>query len=145
MNLSIRGEQKMLTMMAPGRGGASMARTADVVLQTQLVAMALLPSVGCEAEIQPQQRDLLSAYGVVVHDLRTIVLELATIESKEIRIGRFSLDMEHDVGRTRRHTRTEGHFYGVVESNGQVSITYVGSDGYEMRWQSSGACPPSHR
>lgn len=133
----------MLTMMVPRREEASMARTADVVLQTQLVAMALLPSVGCEAEIQPQQRDLLSAYGVVVHDLRTIVLELAKIESKEIRIGRFSLDMEHDVGRSRRHTRTEGHFYGVVDGAGQVSITYVGSDGYEMRWQSPSP-PPLH-
>lgn len=120
-----------------------MARTADVVLQTQLVAMALLPSVGCEAEIQSQQRDLLQAYGVVVHDLRTIVLEMAQIESKEIRIGRFSLDMEHDVGGARRCTRTEGHFYGVVDGTGQVSITYVGSHGYEMRWESSSP-PPLH-
>jgi hypothetical protein len=139
MNLSIRGEQEMLTMMAPRREEASMARTADVVLQTQLVAMALLPTVGCEAEIQAQQRDLMSAYGVVVHDLRTIVLELAQIESKEIRIGRFSLDMEHDVAGMRRHTKTEGHFYGVVDGAGQVSITYVGSHGYEMRWTSPNA------
>jgi hypothetical protein len=131
----------MLTMTVPRREEASMARTADVVLQTQLVAMALLPSVGCEAEIQPQQRDLLSAYGVVVHDLRTIVLELAQIEAKEIRIGRFSLDMEHDVGGMRRRTRTEGHFYGVVDGTGQVSITYVGSHGYEMRWQSPSPPP----
>lgn len=143
MNLSIRGERKMLTMMVPRREEASMARTADVVLQTQLVAMALLPSVGCEAELQVQQRDLLSAYGVVVHDLRTIVLELAQIEAKEIRIGRFSLDMEHDVGGQRRHTRTEGHFYGVLDGAGQVSITYVGSHGFEMRWQSPS--PPSAR
>ena len=49
-----------------------MARTADVVLQTQLVAMALLPSIGCEAEIQTQQRDLMAAYGVIIHELRTI-------------------------------------------------------------------------
>lgn len=131
----------MLTMMVPQREEASMARTADVVLQTQLVAMALLPSVGCEAEIQSQQRDLLSAYGVVVHDLRTIVLELAQIDAKEIRIGRFSLDMEHDVGGQRRHTRTEGHFYGVLDGAGQVSITYVGSHGYEMRWQSPSPLP----
>ena len=47
-----------------------MARTADVVLQTQLVAMALLPSIGCEAEIQTQQRDLLAAYGVIIHELQ---------------------------------------------------------------------------
>ena len=141
MNLSICGGVKMLTMTVPRRETASMARTADVVLQTQLVAMALLPSVGCEAEIQVQQRDLLSAYGVIVHDLRTIVLELAHIEAKEIRIGRFSLDMEHDVNGHRRHTRTEGHFYGVLDGAGQVSITYAGSHGFEMRWQSP--TPPS--
>ncbi len=118
-----------------------MARTADVVLQTQLVAMALLPSIGCEAEIQTQQRDLMAAYGVVIHELRTIVLELAQIEAKEIRIGRFSLDMEHDVGGLRRHTRSEGHFYGVVNGAGQVNITYAGSHGFEMRWQSPSPPP----
>lgn len=141
MNLSIRGGGNMLTMTVPRRESTSMARTADVVLQTQLVAMALLPSVGCEAEIQLQQRDLLSAYGVIVHDLRTIVLEMAHIEAKEIRIGRFSLDMEHDVDGHRRHTRTEGHFYGVMDGSGRMSITYVGSHGFEMRWQSP--TPPS--
>ena len=131
----------MLTMTVPRRETISMARTADVVLQTQLVAMALLPSVGCEAEIQAQQRDLLSAYGVIVHDLRTIVLEMAHIEAKEIRIGRFSLDMEHDVNGACRRTRTEGHFYGVQDGSGQVNITYIGSHGFEMRWQSP--TPPS--
>jgi len=118
-----------------------MARTADVVLQTQLVAMALLPSIGCEAEIQTQQRDLLAAYGVIIHELRTIVLELAQIEAKEIRIGRFSLDMEHDVDGLRRHTRSDGHFYGVVNGAGQVNITYAGSHGFEVRWQSPSPLP----
>ncbi len=124
-------------MTVPRREEVSKARTADVVLQTQLVAMALLPSVGSEAELQPQQRDLLAAYGVVVHDLRTIVLECAVLEGREVRIGRFSLDLEHDAGGRRRRTRTEGHFYGVVERDGPVTITYAGSSGFEMRWQSA--------
>jgi hypothetical protein len=123
-------------MTVPKREEISMARTADVVLQTQLVAMALLPAVGSEAELQVQQRDLLSAYGVTVHDLRTVVLECAVLDGKEIRIGRFHLDLEHDIGDRRRRTRSEGHFYGVVEGNGPVSITYAGSNGFEMRWQS---------
>ncbi|NLX49489.1 MAG: hypothetical protein GXY82_06395 [Methanospirillum sp.] len=126
----------MLTMRNPIREAGSIARTADVVLRSQMVSMALLPSIGCEAEMQAQQRNLLLAYGVIVHDLRTVVLELARIQEKEIRIGRFSLDMEHDVNGQRRRTRTEGHFHVVLEQDGQVSITYVGSNGFEMRWES---------
>ncbi|KAF5069403.1 hypothetical protein DSECCO2_233290 [anaerobic digester metagenome] len=129
---------EMLTMTIPRREAVAKARAAEVVFQTQLVGMALLPSVGSEAELLPQQRDLLAAYGVIVHDLRTIVLECAALEGREVRIGRFWLDMELDSGEGRRHSRTEGHFYGVVERDGPVTITYAGSDGFEMRWQSPG-------
>jgi len=127
---------EMLTMTVPRREAVAKARAAEVVFQTQLVAMALLPSVGSEAELVPQQRELLAAYGVNVRDLRTIVLECATLEGREVRIGRFWLDMELDEGGRRRRLRTEGHFYGVVERDGPVTITYAGSDGFEMRWQS---------
>lgn len=126
----------MLTMTIPKRGGVAKARAAEVVFQTQLVAMALLPSVGSEAELLPQQRELLAAYGVIVHDLRTIVLECAALEGREVRIGRFWLDIELDSEGGRKRSRTEGHFYGVVERAGPVTITYAGSDGFEMRWQS---------
>ncbi len=127
---------EMVTITIPRREAVAKARAADVVFQTQLVAMAMLPSVGSEAELQPQQRDLLAAYGVTVHDLRTIVLECAALEGREVRIGRFWLDIELDPGEGKRRSRTEGHFYGVVERDGPVSITYAGSDGFEMRWQS---------
>ncbi len=91
-----------------------------------LASMALGPRMSTEERILEYNQELLRSSGIVVHDLRTILLDCSRIGGRIIRIGRFIIDLETKVGENPRCVRDEGLIKGIIQTDGTVSIEYIG-------------------
>jgi len=100
--------------------------TGELLFEMILASMALGPRMSTEEKILDYNQEMLRSSGIHVHDLRTILLDCSRIGGRIIRIGRFIIDLETRVGESPRNIRDEGLIKGIIQSDGTVSIEYIG-------------------
>jgi len=100
--------------------------TGELLFEMILASMALGPQMSSEEKILDGNQEMLRSLGIIVHDLRTILLDCSRIGGKIIRIGRFIIDIETQVGETPKCVRDEGLIKGIIQADGTVSIEYIG-------------------
>jgi hypothetical protein len=100
--------------------------TGELLFEMILASMALGPRLSTEEKILDENQEMLRSSGIFVHDLRTILLDCSRIGGRIIRIGRFIIDLETKNGDTPKSVRDEGLIKGIIQSDGTVSIEYVG-------------------
>jgi hypothetical protein len=100
--------------------------TGELLFEMILASMALGPRMSTEEKILDENQEMLRTSGIIVHDLRTILLDCSRIGGRIIRIGRFIIDLETKVGETPRCVRDEGLIKGIIQADGTVSIEYIG-------------------
>jgi hypothetical protein len=101
--------------------------TGELLFEMILASMALGPRMSTEERIPDYNQEMLRSSGIFVNDLRTILLDCSRIGGRIIRIGRFIIDLETKVGEKARSVRDEGLIKGIIQSDGTVSIEYVGN------------------
>jgi hypothetical protein len=100
--------------------------TGELLFEMILASMALGPRMSTEERIPDYNQEMLRSSGIFVHDLRTILLDCSRIGGRIIRIGRFIIDLETKVGESAKNVRDEGLIKGIIQSDGTVSIEYIG-------------------